>query len=236
MRRPVITLLPTPAATNGLGAVIGVLAHALLAVALVAVGGPMADRAVRRSWEEVPEGLRFLVPPPQAPPTVEPALQFIPGAGDGGTSTATVERPDGARRAGARSAPANAGIDGPVPTLDAAAEAAAMNAMLATAYQLLEVDSAAIRDPSSAAPVYPPDLEARGVEGHVIIRFVVDSTGRVDLGSLLTVEATHVAFDHAVREALPLMHFRPAMVGARPVRQLAEQLFRFEIPKAKPNT
>lgn len=235
MRRPVISPLPTPSGGSPVGAVISALAHVAVIV-LVVVGAPMARSVALDSWEDLPEGLRFIAPPPKAPPTMEPALQFTPGAGDGGTSTATVERDDGARRAGARTAPANSGIDGPVPTLDAAAEAAAMNAMLATAYQLLEVDSAAIRDPSSAAPIYPPDLETRGVEGHVIIRFVVDSTGRVDVGTILTVEATHAAFDRAVRDALPLMRFRPAMVGDRPVRQLAEQLFKFEIPRVDPDT
>lgn len=234
MRRPLISPLPTPAGGSPAGAVISALTHALV-IAVVVVGGPVAGKAVMDSWDELPEGLRFLVPPPKAPPTIEPALQFTPGAGDGGTSTATVESPFGERRAGARTAPANSGIDGPVPTLDAAAEAAAMNAMLATAYQLLEVDSAAVRDPSSAAPIYPADLESRGIEGHVIIRFVVDSTGRVDVTTMLTVEATHAAFDRAVREALPLMRFRPAMVGTRPVRQLAEQLFKFEIPKNDPS-
>lgn len=232
MRHPIIRPLHAPAAGSPVGTAISALTHVLVGVALV--GGPIAGKAVYDSWDELPEGLRFLVPPPKAPPTIEPALAYTPGAGDGGTSTATVERDDGARRAGARNRTAALGIDGPVPTLDAAAEAAAMNAMLATSYQVLEVDSAATRDPSSAAPVYPPDLETRGIEGHVIIRFVVDSTGSVDLTTLLTVEATHGAFDRAVREALPRMRFRPAMVGDRPVRQLAEQLFKFEIPRANP--
>lgn len=233
MPRQIISPLPPATRGSPVGAVVSALAH-IAVIVLVVVGAPMTS-VLLDSWDDLPEGLRFLVPPPKAPPTKEPALQFTPGAGDGGTSTATRESEFGARRAGARTAPANSGIDGPVPTLDAAAEAAAMNAMLATAYQVLEVDSAAIRDPSSAAPVYPPDLETRGIEGHVIIRFVVDSTGRVDLTTMLTMEATHVAFDRAVREALPLMKFRPAMVGTRPVRQLAEQLFRFEIPKVDPS-
>lgn len=232
MRRPLIRPLSAPASGSPVGAVVSALTHVLVGVAIV--GGPIAGKAVLDSWDELPEGLRFLVPPPKAPPTMEPALNYAPGAGDGGTSTATVERDDGQRRAGARAAPANAGVDAPVPTLDAASEAAAMSAMLATSYQLLEVDSAAARDPSSAAPLYPPDLETRGIEGHVIIRFVVDSTGVVDMRTILTVEATHAAFDRAVRDALPLMRFRPAKVGNKPVRQLAEQLFRFEIPRTVP--
>ena len=232
MRRPLIRPLIAPPSGSPVGALVSALTHVLVGVAIV--GGPIAGKAVLDSWDELPEGLRFLVPPPKAPPSLEPALNYAPGSGDGGTSTATVERDDGQRRAGARTAPANAGVDAPVPTLDAASEAAAMSAMLATSYQLLEVDSAATRDPSSAAPLYPPDLETRGIEGHVIIRFVVDSTGVVDMRTILTVEATHAAFDRAVRDALPLMRFRPAKVGNKPVRQLAEQLFRFEIPRTVP--
>lgn len=229
MRRPVIRPLELPGAGTPVGTAISVLTHLLVGVALV--GGPIAGKAVYDSWDELPEGLRFLVPPPKAPPTIEPALAYTPGAGDGGTSTATVERDDGELRAGGRRQSASLGVDAPVPTMDAAAEAAFMNAMLANSYQVLEVDSAATHDPTSAAPVYPPDLEARGIEGHVIIRFVVDSTGLVDMNTLLTVEATHVALDKAVREALPQMKFRPAYVGDRPVRQLAEQLFRFEVAR-----
>lgn len=232
MRRPDIRPLHAAGAGSPVGAAISALAHVLIGVALV--GGPIAGKAVLDSWDELPEGLRFLVPPPKAPPTIEPALAYTTGAGDAGTSTATVERDDGARRAGARQQTSGVGIDAPVPALDAATEAAAMNAMLANSFQVLEVDSAASRDPASAAPLYPPDLEARGVEGHVIIRFVVDSTGVVDLTTLLTVEATNAAFDRAVRDALPRMKFRPAMVGDRPVRQLAEQLFKFEIPRPTP--
>jgi protein TonB len=232
MRRPVIRPLTTSGAGSPVGAAISALTHVLVGVALV--GGPIAGKAVLDSWDELPEGLRFLVPPPKAPPTIEPALAYQQGSGDGGVTDAVVERDDGARRAGGRAPTASVGIDAPVPALDAATEAAAMNAMLSTSYQLLEVDSAATRDPTSAAPTYPPDLESSGIEGHVIIRFVVDSTGRVDLRTLLTVEATHAAFDRAVREALPKMKFRPAMVGDRAVRQLAEQLFKFEIPRPTP--
>jgi protein TonB len=120
--------------------------------------------------------------------------------------------------------------------MDADAEIAAMNALLANAYQIVEVDSAAERDPASAAPVYPAALESRGVEGYVIVRFVVDSTGRVDMASVMTVEATAPEFDRAVRDAIPGMRFRPAKVGQRAVRQLAEQLFRFEVAAPIPDS
>ncbi len=234
MRRPVIRLLPSQAAAPPSGALASALAHILIGVAIV--GAPFAGSAVIEAWDELPEGLRFLVPPSTTKPTAARDLSFNAGAGDGGTSTAQREDAFGERRAGSADRARGSGTAAASSAMDAAAEAAAMNAMLATAYQLIEVDSAAVRDPSSAAPVYPPELEARGVEGHVILRFVVDSTGLADLTTVLTVEATHPAFNRAVREALPKMRFRPAKVGNRAVRQLAEQLFAFQVVEPEPRT
>jgi TonB family protein len=228
MRRPVIRPLTVTGTGTPAGALVSALAHALVIVAVI--GGTTAGTAVLQHWENLPEGLRFLVPPNVTRPEPTRELAFSTGSGDGGTSVAERESEFGQRRAGSAQHETGTGVDAPPPALDAATEAAMMNAMLSTSYQVLEVDSEAARDPNSAAPVYPPDLEARGIEGHVIVRFVVDSTGLADISTVLTVQATHAAFDRAVREALPRMRFRPAMVGDRAVRQLAEQLFAFEIP------
>ncbi len=59
------------------------------------------------------------------------------------------------------------------------------------AFALLDVDSAAVRDPRSAAPAYPADMEARGVEGLVKVRFVVDSTGMIDVNTIKVLETTN---------------------------------------------
>lgn len=99
------------------------------------------------------------------------------------------------------------------------------------AFSIVDVDSAAVRDPMSAAPAYPKDLLARSVEGHATLRFVVDSTGLIDLATVRLVEASHPLFVKAVEDAMPRMRFRPAMMGHNAVRQLAEQLFKFEIRK-----
>ena len=99
------------------------------------------------------------------------------------------------------------------------------------AFSIVDVDSAAERDPMSAAPSYPKDLLAKSVEGHATLRFVVDSTGLIDLETVRLVEASHPLFVKAVEDAMPRMRFRPAMMGHNAVRQLAEQLFKFEIKK-----
>jgi protein TonB len=99
------------------------------------------------------------------------------------------------------------------------------------AYSVIDVDSAAARDPESDGPVYPEPLRLQGVEGAVIARFVVDSTGRVDLATFEVMIESHPMFTAAVREALPRMKYKPAKRNERTVRQLVEQQFGFRVVK-----
>lgn len=85
-----------------------------------------------------------------------------------------------------------------------------------------QVDVPAALLPRSPTPQYPEALRAWRVEGTARLRFVVDTLGRVERDGIEVVEASHPAFAAAVRAALPRMRFRPARVGARPVRQLVE--------------
>lgn len=93
------------------------------------------------------------------------------------------------------------------------------------------VDKKAVRNPASGAPVYPPFLEATGIEGYVTVQFVVDTVGRVDSVSFRVVEVTHPAFAEAVRAALSSLLFSPAEIDGRPVRQLVRQTFRFVLQR-----
>jgi TonB family protein len=84
----------------------------------------------------------------------------------------------------------------------------------------------------SAAPVYPRDLLAVGVEGLVQAIYVVDSTGRVDTTTIEVVRSDDPRFTASVRTALGQMRFRPAKRGGKTVRQLVAQQFRFSISPA----
>lgn len=99
------------------------------------------------------------------------------------------------------------------------------------AYSEIEVDSAAVRDPDSAGPMYPPTLMARSIEGSVLVTFVVDTTGRADPASFNATESTDSLFSNAVRDALPGMRFSPAKRGSTVVRQVVQQRFTFRMPK-----
>jgi hypothetical protein len=98
-----------------------------------------------------------------------------------------------------------------------------------TVYIESQTDEPVERDPGSAAPVYPSFLQDKRIEGAVTVSYVVDTSGFADSASLKVTKASHVAFADAVRAALPGMHFRPAQIAGRPVRQLVIQEFRFVI-------
>ena len=97
------------------------------------------------------------------------------------------------------------------------------------AYSEVEVDSVVALDPTAEGPQYPPTLLEAGVEGVVYARFVVDSTGRVDLASFMVLDSPAVEFVAAVRTALGHMSYRPAKLAGRAVSQLVEQPFVFRI-------
>lgn len=100
-----------------------------------------------------------------------------------------------------------------------------------TVFTIAQVDSAVAIDPMSAAPAYPAALLKLGVEGSVMVRYVVDSLGKADLETFQVVRATRIEFALAVRDALPGMRFSPARMGEKAVPQLVEQPFNFRITK-----
>jgi protein TonB len=78
-------------------------------------------------------------------------------------------------------------------------------------------------------PRYPATLRSAGIEGTVVLRFVVDTTGRVEVGSIRAVSSDHAQFEQSAREAMLRARFVPAELGNHPVRQLVEQAFQFKM-------
>jgi periplasmic protein TonB len=83
----------------------------------------------------------------------------------------------------------------------------------------------------SASPRYPEVLRMAGVEGKVVVQFVVDDEGRVEEKTLRFVRHDNPLFDEAVRTALARMRFAPAEVAGRKVRQLVEMPFVFALSR-----
>jgi protein TonB len=78
---------------------------------------------------------------------------------------------------------------------------------------------------------YPSVLQSQGVEGKVIAQFVVDTTGRAEMGSWKVLESTNELFNSAAKEAVRSARFFPAEVGGRRVRQLVQQPITFALNK-----
>ncbi len=97
------------------------------------------------------------------------------------------------------------------------------------AYGEREVEKPVTQAPNSAAPAYPDILRQAGVEGEALVSFVVDTTGRVEIGSFKVIRTSHALFAAAVKNAVPRMRFFPAEVGSNKVRQLVQQPYTFAI-------
>jgi TonB family protein len=98
-----------------------------------------------------------------------------------------------------------------------------------TVFSVLEVDRTVERYDGSAAPAYPPELAALGVEGLVRVGYVVDTTGLADRTSIRVLYSDDPGFTASVLTALGLMRFRPATREGKEVRQQVEQQFRFQL-------
>jgi len=80
-------------------------------------------------------------------------------------------------------------------------------------------------------PRYPGQLQSREVEASFVVKFVVDSLGRVEGTSLEFPQATHRLFIKSVRDALLRSRFLPAELAGRHVPQLVQQRYSFVMEK-----
>ena len=78
-------------------------------------------------------------------------------------------------------------------------------------------------------PSYPDELKAAGVEGDVLVQFVVDTLGLAEMRSYRVLRSTNAAFDQAVKEVLPRMRFVPARLRGHAVRQFVQLPFNFAL-------
>lgn len=84
---------------------------------------------------------------------------------------------------------------------------------------------------TSSIPRYPVALRQSGIDGRVLVRFVIDTTGRIEMASVQVLQSTHELFTRAVRDALSGFRFRPAETGGHHVPALAEMPFEFRITR-----
>ena len=80
-------------------------------------------------------------------------------------------------------------------------------------------------------PRYPAALRDAGVQGRVVVQFVVDTLGLAELGELQVLESPHAAFVESVRAALARYRFSVGEAAGRKVRTRVQIPFEFTLAK-----
>lgn len=208
-------------------AIVSIALHAGVII-LVALTGRQVVEAVRVFVEE---SVQYLYPVPRDLGTLRPGLESAPAPADRRVfGSVTPPWREGLSGAGGVGLGAHDGaVFTPSPSDAETIEPGVGDNAMST----VEVDSIAVFDATSAAPEYPETMALRRVEGGAVLRFVIDSTGLIDMATVRVMSATHSAFARSVLEAMPKMKFRPASIAGHPVRLLVEQTFSFKIQKTK---
>ena len=102
-------------------------------------------------------------------------------------------------------------------------------------YFEFQVEKLARPLPDQPGPRYPEGLRNEGVEGEVLVQFVVDTLGHAEMSTFKVWKSTHPDFTDAVRVALPQIAFAPAEVHGRKVRQLVQMPFGFCLRNGSPS-
>jgi protein TonB len=78
-------------------------------------------------------------------------------------------------------------------------------------------------------PRYPAALRESGVQGSVVVQFVVDTLGRADLRDVQIIQSPHPLFTDSVRDALARYRFAPGEVAGRRVPTRVQIPFEFRL-------
>ena len=78
-------------------------------------------------------------------------------------------------------------------------------------------------------PRYPDLLRQAGIDGRVLVEFVVDTSGHVERGSIKSLSSTNQLFEQPTREAISASTFRPGKISGHPVRVRVQQPVNFQI-------
>jgi len=90
-----------------------------------------------------------------------------------------------------------------------------------------QVDKPALPRDGNPIPKYPSVLESSRIEGRVLVQFVVDTLGGVDMSTLRVLESSNELFVRAFAETLHKLRFYPAEAGGRKVKQVVQLPLKF---------
>jgi protein TonB len=80
------------------------------------------------------------------------------------------------------------------------------------------------------SPTYPFRAKRRGVEGKVVVRFLVDKQGRVSQSTVVRADPEGV-FEQSALKAVRQWRFQPGTKDGRPVATWVQVPIRFELKR-----
>jgi TonB family protein len=99
-----------------------------------------------------------------------------------------------------------------------------------TAFEF-QVTKPVLAKEGNPAPHYPRDLQSARFGGEVLVQFVVDTTGVVDMRTFKVLKSSDERFSESIREVLPRYRFTPAEKDGKVVRQWVQLPFVFQAPR-----
>lgn len=89
-------------------------------------------------------------------------------------------------------------------------------------------------DSACLVPAHPDILRQAGIEGRVLVAFVVDATGTVDTTTVRVLASSHRLFERPARAAVATCRYSPGRVADRVVRVRMQQAVNFTLPAPPP--
>ena len=209
---------------RGSSTLVSFVAHVLVVSGAVAAARPVPD-------EPPVDRVIVLHPPAPTPPECTRCAARSPGGSPGRTHRGESTLPDGAMSEFTISVPDHVGPPIGGVTISAEEWTGTLPGRTETTSVLgsAAVDREVVPWPTNPVPRYPATLRAGRIEGSVFARFVVDTSGRVVMESVVVNAADHPLFADAVIEALRRARFSPAELRGHKVAQLVVQPFVFVI-------
>ena len=96
-------------------------------------------------------------------------------------------------------------------------------------YFEFQVEKQPLAAPGNPKPRYPDILQNAGVEGKVLVQFVIDTLGRAEMKTFKVLTSDHELFTTSVRQVLPGMRFFPGEIGGRKVKVVVQMPFEFAL-------
>ena len=84
---------------------------------------------------------------------------------------------------------------------------------------------------SGPLPHYPEILKQAGIDGHVVIEAIIDTTGHAERGSIKILSTTNQLFEQPSKEFMAASVFRPGKIAGRAVRVRIQQPLNYTVSK-----